>query len=144
MRYILVKDMTRLFTKEMLLYSLFDISFKKPIRLVFLVYLILLLLIYSLPLTILLWPFNKYSAMLIIIPPFLLASLMSKPIWGGKSFFSWFKCQLKYAFSPKRYYDGKGIRKINRKYFVKHSYTVSRRKDFNKLFRMIQGEGANE
>ena len=86
MRYILVKDMTRLFTKEMLLYSLFDISFKKPIRLVFLVYLILLLLIYSLPLTILLWPFNKYSAMLIIIPPFLLASLMSS-LYGEASHF---------------------------------------------------------
>lgn len=142
--YILVKDMTKLFNKEMLLYSMFDLSFKKPIRVVFLVYLILLLGIWTAPLTYFLWPLGPYKAMFIFGPPFLMANLMSKPIWGGKSFFSWFKCQLRFAFSKKRYYDGYGKRNLNVKYTVNHTYTVSRRKDFIELFNQIQREKAEE
>ena len=32
MKPIIVKDMTRLFTKELLLYSFFDLTLKKPLR----------------------------------------------------------------------------------------------------------------
>lgn len=136
--YVIVKDMTKLFNKEMLLYSLADFSFKTPKRVSFLVYSILLFGIYSVPLIYFLWPLNQYTAMLALIPPFVLGNLMSKPIWGGKSFISWGKCQIKFILSKKRYYDGIGNKKLRAKYTVDHSYTVSRRKDYYELARYIE------
>lgn len=135
--YIEVKDMTRLFTKEILLYSLFDISLKKPLRIVFLGYLVLLFVIWGLPMYLIFGMDNPYIAMIIVLPPFGLARLMSQPIWNGKSFISWFKCQLKFATSVKKYYDGKAIKSFA-KYKIDHKITVSRRKDYIKLFNYIQ------
>ena len=68
--YIEVKDMTRLFTKEILLYSLFDISLKKPLRIVFLGYLVLLFVIWGLPMYLIFGMGNPYIAMIIVLPPF--------------------------------------------------------------------------
>ena len=136
--YIEVKDMTKLFTKEILIYSFFDISLKKPLRIVFIGYLVLLLAIWGLPMYLLFGTItNPYAAMVIVLPPFFLARLMSQPIWNGKSFLSWFKCQLKFATSVKKYYDGKAIKSFAR-YKIDHKITVSRRKDFVKLFNYIQ------
>ena len=52
MKPIIVKDMTRLFTKELLLYSFFDLTLKKPLRIAQLIYTIVLFLIISAPLSI--------------------------------------------------------------------------------------------
>ena len=104
-----------------------------------LIYWTILTLIWSVPIGILLFPWGVYSAFFVLAPPILLAQLMSKPIWGSKSFFSWAKCQLKFLFSPRRYYDGKGIKKLW-SWSVSHTYTVSRRKDYFKLYSEIKAE----
>lgn len=137
MKPIIVKDMTKLFNKEILLYSFFDLALKKPLRIVYLMYLILLLIIWSLPWGMLLFPLNVYEAMFVFGPSFVLANMMSKPIWGGKSFFSWFRCQIRYITSKKKYYDGKAISKLP-KFKIEYNISVSRRKDFNKLFLYIK------
>lgn len=140
MEYLEVLDMTNLFTKEILLYSLFDLKFKRPVRFMLFVYLILTLLLWAVPLFFLVFKnhLNPYSTAFMIIPPIVIANMMSKPIWNNKSFFSWFKCQIKFIFSAKHYYDNRAIKFPS---FLKfnNQFTVSRTRDFYKLY-MIQKE----
>lgn len=131
-----VLDMTSLFTKELLIYSLFDIKFKRPVRLIFWVYLFILVLIWGFPLGYLLivklHAFNVYTAFLIFGPPAGLAMLMSKPIWGGKSFMDYTKTQIKFLTSAKFYCDTKPAKKIDT-YMTDSYFTVSRREDIKLL-----------
>lgn len=139
--HIVVLDMTKLFTKEILLYSLFDIAFRSPVRLMLGVYIILLGIIWSLPMAILLWPLNVYTALIVFGPTFALANLMSKPIWGGKSFPSWLKAQLFFASNPKHYYDNIARKDIGNEFKIDNIYTVSRRDDYRKLLILSREEG---
>lgn len=139
--YLIVKDMTNLFTKEIMLYSLFDLRFKKPVRFMLLVYILLLGLIWSVPagfILIKIFGFNVWSATVILGPTIVLANLMSKPIWNNKSFFSWFSCQIKFLFSPKKFYDNRAINPGGKLKFD-NQFTVSRSRDFRKLY-LIQRE----
>ena len=61
MKPIIVKDMTRLFTKELLLYSFFDLTLKKPLRIAQLIYTIVLFLIFSAPLAIFISALNFWN-----------------------------------------------------------------------------------
>lgn len=141
---IVVLDMTKYFTKEILLYSLFDVSFQTPVRLMLGVYLIIMGIIWSLPLALLLWPLNVYSALIVFGPTVLLANLMSKPIWGGKSFKDWLSAQLSFATNPKLYYDTIARKGIGESLVIDHHYTVSRRKDYFKLLNLAKEEHKNK
>ena len=110
-----VLDMTNLFSKELLIYSLFDIKFKKPVRLIFWVYLFITFAIWGLPIG--------------------LATIMSKPIWGGKSFYDWTKTQIIYLTSPKYYCDHKPVKKEHT-YKIDNSIAVSRRSDIEYLSKL--------
>lgn len=133
MKRIVVLDMTKLFTKELLIYSLFDIRFQSPLRIMLLVYIFLLGLIWTVPIIYLFRNLiNVYTMSLALVPNFILAYYMSKPIWGGKSFFDWFKCQIKYLLSPKMYFDNRAIHK-DVTYKIDSEFTISRAKDFEKL-----------
>lgn len=136
MRPVRVLNMTRLFDKEMLIYSFFDIRLKKPARVVFILYFLLLAVIWSLPLFLLL-PLNPYTLALMLAVPIGGASAMSKPIWGGKKFFNWLQTQLKYIAEPKYYYDtiaGKKLQSVK----VDHQILISRRQDYEKLVKIEQ------
>ena len=50
MQPVTVLNMTRLFDKEMLIYSFFDVKLKKPARVVFILYFFLLILLWTVPL----------------------------------------------------------------------------------------------
>lgn len=136
-----VLNMTRLFDKEMLIYSFFDIRLKKPARVVFILYFLLLAVIWSLPLMLLL-PLNPYTLALMLGVPIGGASAMSKPIWGGKKFFNWLQTQLKYIVAPKYYYDCNEGKKLQ-SYRVDSQILVSRRRDYEKLRQLEQRRIAN-
>ena len=131
-----VLDMTNLFSKELLIHSLFDIKFKKPVKLIFWVYLFINFAIWGIPLGYLfvfqMKMLNIWTAFLIFGPPVGLASFMSKPIWGGKSFFDWSKTQIKYVTSPKYYCDHQPTKK-GRRYKTDNYIAVSRRADIEYL-----------
>lgn len=142
MRPVQVTNMTRLFDKEMLIYSFFDIRLKKPARVVFILYFFLLFVIWTVPLLFLL-PINPYILIIELGLPFLGASLMSKPIWGGKKFFNFMQTQIKYLRSPRFYYDGNAGKKLESKR-VDHTILISRRRDYEKLLKLEQRRIANE
>lgn len=134
-----VLDMTNLFSKELLIYSLFDIKFKKPVRLIFWVYLFITFAIWGFPMGYLfivkLHTLNIWTAALIFGPPVGLATIMSKPIWGGKSFYDWTKTQILYLGSPKYYCDHKPAKKEHT-YKIDNSIVVSRRSDIEYLSKL--------
>lgn len=139
MNQVRVTNMTSLFSKEMLIYSFFDLRLKSPLRVVAVLYFLLLFGIIGVPILILTWPPNVYSVMFAVGVPFGGAILMSKPIWNGKSFISFAKTQMKYLFRPKVLYDWKSRTK-NTTYEVESYITVSRHEDYNKLYRLVKEE----
>ena len=142
MKRIQVKNATKLFTDEMLIYSLSDFSFNKPIQVKFILFLVGLFVIWALPLMIIFRIFNPPMVILYLGPVIGGAVLFSGPYFGGKTFISWAKCFIKYIFSDKRYYDGKGRKQLS-KARINHVYVVSREKDFKKLRKMIEKEQLN-
>ena len=132
---ITVTNMTSLFNKEMLMYSLFDISLPRPIRVSAILYFALLFVIIGLPIIVFTWPPSPVKLAIAIGIPFGGASLMSKPIWNGKTFISYFKTQLKYMKRPKVLYDWCDAPKETT-YKVNSTITVSRHKDYNKLYNL--------
>lgn len=136
MQPVTVLNMTRLFDKEMLIYSFFDVKLKKPARVVFILYFFLLILLWAVPLAFIL-PLNPYTGALMIAVPIGGASLMSKPIWGGKKFFSWLQTQFKFISEPKYFYDcraGKRLEDVR----IDNTILVSRDRDYKKLLKLEQ------
>lgn len=139
MRIVKVTNMTSLFSKEMLIYSFFDIRLKSPLRVMAILYFFLLFGIIGVPTFMLFWPPNPYSLTIAVGIPIGGAILMSKPIWNGKTFFSYIKTQIKYLLRPKITYDWKSKPK-NNVYYVNNNIMVSRHADYNKLYRQVKEE----
>lgn len=139
--YLQVLDMTTLFKKEILIYSFFDIHFKTPVRIMLIVYFFILSLVWTLPFFLIFgFSLSPYKMILAFGVPAVLSTMMSKPIWGGKTFFSWFKCQCEYVTHPKMYYDCiPGPTKLE-DFKIDNKYTVSRTRDYYKLYLLRKEE----
>ena len=132
-----VYNMTKLFNKELLIYSFFDVKLKKPARISFLIYFFLVGIVFSFP--VLYWlGLNPYSLMFSAVVPFAAASVMSKPIWGGKKFFDFMKGQFQYIMEPKWFYDGYIGKKLV-DYSINLIFFASRRRDYGKLLEIERG-----
>lgn len=140
-RYIEVKDKTKLFNKDFLIYSLFDVSFPKPVKISFFGYFIIIFLFISVPLFIV-FPFNSFLTILEIGIPFLLSSYLVQPIWNEKKFPDWLKTQLKYLSTPKRYYDLNAIKDLGT-YEINSEFVVSRHRDYELLAKMESENNVN-
>lgn len=125
---IYIIDMTSTFNKERFIYALCDIHFPFAVRVSQVGYTLLLIGIWAIPFFNIVG-FNVISLIFGIGPSFLLGWLFSKPIWGGKTFFSFITCLLAYFFSPKEYYDLKATHP-NRTYDLCSEILVSRHKDY--------------
>lgn len=134
MKEVEVTNMTSLFSKDMLIYSFFDIRLKSPMRVVGVLYFILLFIIIGVPVLMVSWPPNVYTMAIAVGVPFGGSYFMSKPIWNGKSFLSFSKTQLKYLIKPKVLYDWKARSREN-KYAVNSQILVSRHDDYNELYK---------
>lgn len=139
MKVVKVSNMTSLFSKEMLIYSFFDIRLKSPLRIVAIFYFILLFILIGIPVFIIAWPPNVYSLMIAIGVPFGGSMLMSRPIWNGKSFMSFAKAQVKYFLRPRVMYDWKSKSKETL-YMVDSDIIVSRHDDYRKLYKLTREE----
>lgn len=138
MKRVQVMNMTSLFDNDMLLYSFFDIRLTQPLKIITVFYFILLFLIVGVPIIIVTWPLNVYSFMIAFGIPLGGSIAMSKPIWNGKSFFSFFKAQMRYILRPKVLYDWRG-RPKGTIYRLNSKILVSREKDYIKLYKVVKG-----
>lgn len=137
MKEVIVTNMTSLFSKDMLIYSLFDLRLKSPLKVVQLLYFVILFIIIGVPVYMLSWPPNVYTSFIALGIPGVGSYFMSKPIWNGKSFFSFAKTQIKYFIRPKIYFDWKACSK-DTVYKIKSEIQVSRHEDYNILYKIIR------
>lgn len=135
MEPIRIHDMTKLFKKEILLYSFFDVRLKKPFRLMYGVYFVVVFLVVSLPLLILFWPPNPVLLGVAVGIPAFAANFMMKPIFNGRPFFSAMKVYLQYIINPKIYFDNKASAPL-KDYRIDETVHISRRDDYLELFRL--------
>lgn len=143
MKQVKVTNMTSLFSKEMLIYSFFDLRLKSPLRVIALFYFLLLFGIIGVPVLWMFWVPNVYAVVVAFGIPFGGAILMSKPIWNGKSFLSFAKTQIRYFTRTKILYDWKA-RSKDSVYEVKDGITVSRHEDYNLLYQMVKNQRREE
>lgn len=137
MQPVRVMNMTKLFDKELLIYSFFDINLSKPARIIWFVYFFLLFGIIGLPILIFA-PLNIYTLVIALGIPIGGASLMSKPIWEDKKFGDYIKTKLKYAFSePKVFYDNRAGQPLADR-IIDNEILITRRKDYVKLLEIEQ------
>mgnify|MGYP002714546490 CR=1 FL=1 len=132
-----ILNMTDLFNKEILVYSFYDIRFKKPKRVVVGLYFLIVFFILGLPFLMLtkkygLTPWRLAPAFLI---PYFLAKFMAKPIFNGRAFFAAMRVQIKYLSENKIYYDNKPGKKLEN-YKINEYHLISRRKDYSDLYKI--------
>lgn len=139
MNEVKVTNMTSLFSKDMLIYSFFDLRLKQPLKIMGVLYFIVLFILIGIPTFIFAWPPNVYSLMIAFGIPYVFAMAMSRPIWNGKSFFSWIKTQIKYLSRTKVLYDWKE-RSKNTLYKVDSKILVSRHIDYHSLYQLVKEE----
>lgn len=140
MKPVRVLNMTRLFSKEMFIYSFFDIKLSKPARVATIGYFFGISAIMSL----LMWvvfhlPINLYTLVIVFGSAIGGATTMVKPIWNGRKFFPWVKVQFSHLGEAKLFCDGWKTKPL-KDYDVDFDVFVSRRRDFRKLREMRENE----
>lgn len=102
----LIVNMTNFFNRELFMYSLGDIKFKKPIALKKVAYVTAFLILWGGTLFALfgLMLHPMYVALL-IGPPIVLGHFATKPVWGGRGLIDFIKVSAKFIGEPRGWTD---------------------------------------
>lgn len=135
-RPVIVLNMTTLFSKEMFIYSFFDVKLKKPARMSTLGYFFGVgIPLWGLMFGLFKASFGPISLVIALGLPFGSAIMMSKPIWQGRKFLDWLRIQFSYVSETKLFCDGWKTKPL-KNYKIDFAIYLSRLKDFIKLKEM--------
>lgn len=100
--YLLGVNMTNFFNREMFMYSLGDIKFKKPISLRKVAYATLFIILWTIPIFFI-WGLKLDLVYLVFMfgPPLALAHFSTQPVFGGKTLVAFVKTMIKFIQEPK-------------------------------------------
>jgi hypothetical protein len=128
-------NMTNFFNRELFMYSLGDIRFKKPVSLRKVAYTTAFLIIWTLPIVLIFGiHFNIIYFALILAPPFLMGNFASKPMFGGKTLIEWAKSTVRFMGEPKGWTDLNPSKTLDSgQYFVESEIWISRRRELQYL-----------
>ena len=127
--------MTSFFNRELFLYSLGDISLSKPVSLKKAGFLILGLMIWTLPLVLVFGLiFNPFFLVIAIGPPIGLAAMGDKPLFDGRGIIDAARVTARYMGSKKCYTDFV-VSDIHTKpeHFIQKEIWISRRRELMEL-----------
>lgn len=131
---IIVLNMTNFFNRELFMYALGDIRFKKPVSLKKAAYIIVFLIIWTIPIILIVGiQFNLVFLAILIVPPVLLGNFAGKPVWGGKSLLDFLKTIITFAKEPKGWTDLQNNDMKEDVYYVESEIWVSRRRELQLL-----------
>lgn len=135
-------NMTNTFNRELFMYSLGDIRFKKPISLKKVAYTTGFLIVWTLPMILIFGiHLNPFYAILVLAPPFVLAHFAVKPVFGGKSLVDWAKTTMKFLSEPKGWADFRPMKKLDKEvYYVESEVWISRRRELQLLADVKEGK----
>lgn len=124
-------NMTNFFNRELFMYSLGDIKFKKPVSLKKVAYTTAFFIIWTLPIVLMFGlQLNVFFAALALGPPIVMGNLAAKPRFGGKSLIGWLKSTVKFIFGPKVWTDLRSSKDLNSEpCFVENEIFISRRRE---------------
>lgn len=134
-RYVYVANMTNFFSRELYMYSLGDIKFRKPISLKKVAYTTGFVLIWTLPIILtfglIISPFFLAFA---ILPPFILGNYAAKPVWGGRGLVDYIKTLSGFIGEPKGWTDLNATNVLDKEVlFVEQEIWISRRRELQLL-----------
>lgn len=131
--YIRSLNMTGFFKRELQMYALGDIKFKKPIAIKQVAYTIGFYIVWALPMILIFGiHFNPFYAALVIVPPALAGTFAIRPVFGGKTLIDFTKTAIKFVGEPKAWAD---LKAFNPKetYEVNGQIWISRRRELQIL-----------
>lgn len=136
MKPVRVLNMTRLFSKEMFIYSFFDIKLQKPARVATIGYFFgISAILGGLTWFVFKLPINLYTLVFVFGSAVAGATTMVKPIWNGRKFFPWAKVQFQHIKEAKLFCDGWKTKPL-KDYDISFNIFVSRLRDYRKLKEM--------
>lgn len=132
-------NMTNFFKRELFMYALGDIKFKKPISLKKVAYTMGFILIWTLPIFFIFGLIlNPFYVLLMIVPPIAAGHYATKPVFGGKTLIPFTKSIIKYHLSePKAWLDLKNSNYFGTQvFFIENEIWISRRRELRLLASM--------
>lgn len=128
-------NMTNFFNRELFMYSLGDIKFKKPVSLKKVAYTTAFLILWSLPIILIFGlHINLIFFAFVFGPPFVMGNFASKPMFGGKTLIEWAKTTVKFIGEPKGWTDLNPSQTLNNgTFFVESEIWISRRRELQIL-----------
>lgn len=132
--------MTGFFKRELQMYALGDIKFKKPIPIKQVGFILGFFIVWSLPL-ILAFGFIMHPAyaVLLIAPPIVLGTFAIRPIFGGKTLIDFTRTAIRFLGEPKHWADLKPWHS-NETYEINTGIWIGRRREMQILADEIEGK----
>lgn len=128
-------NMTNFFNRELFMYSLGDIRFKKPVSLKKVAYTTAFLIMWTIPIVVIFGlHINLLFAVFALGPPFVMGNFASKPVFGGKTLIEWAKTTIQFIGEPKGWTDLNPSSTLdNGTLFVESEIWISRRRELQIL-----------
>lgn len=128
-------NMTNFFNRELFMYSLGDIQFKKPISLKKVAYIMGFLIVWTLPMYLIFGlKLNPFYFVFLLAPPFVAGHFATKPAFGGKNLIDFVKTMVKYLGEPKGWLDLKSDNSLGKDvYYVENEIWIGRRRELQLL-----------
>lgn len=130
-RYVYTANMTNFFSRELYMYSLGDIKFKKPISLKKVAYTTAFVIIWTLPLVLIFGiQLNPFYFAAVLLPPFILGNFAAKPVWGGRGLVDFIKTLSGFIAEPKGWTDLNATNVLDKEVlFIEQEIWISRRRE---------------
>lgn len=135
-RYVYVANMTNFFSRELFMYSLGDIKFKKPVSLKKVAYITAFIICWTLPMIVIFgFKMNIFYLGFVLVPPIILGNWAAKPVWGGgRGLIDYVKTLTNFMSEPKGWTDLNATNKLdNEVFFTQSEIWISRRRELQKL-----------
>lgn len=128
-------NMTNFFNRELFMYALGDIKFKKPVSVKKVGYTTVFFIIWTIPILLMFGiRFDPFYVTMAVAPPLVLGHFAAKPTFGGKSLIGWLKSTFTYIGEPKGWTDLRKSDDLDQGvFFVENEIWISRRAELYHL-----------
>lgn len=132
-----VVNLTNFFNRELWMYSLGDIKFKKPIALKKVAYVTIFLVIWTIPLVLTFgFPTGPLTFAIFVVLPIVAGNFASRPVFGGKGLLDFLKTAIGFLQEPKGWLDFLNSNKMDTEvFYVENEIWLSRRREIEILRR---------
>lgn len=134
-----VVNATPFFKRQVYLYSFGDIKLKTPIPLTKAAHIMTFVLCWTIPLFFIFGlHMNVFYLAFLVVPPFVLGNLATKPIFGGKGLFDFANTIIEFMSEPKGWTDGRNNSMSEETYQIVNEIWIGRRRELQLLADLVE------